>query len=335
METMVIDSLTLEQFHATCAWHLSRWCIRSFHTPITVHVGAVVVSSGSSDLDYLNEVASSLNIRIDYHRWKTIQDWHTPGARGEVIENGWTRFYSGDVSDDMCMSLCLEQHSDSWLSQANHIFSRLGITSDFTDYKVVYKVFFSLGVSKALEPCPLGYLFVCPAKDLQIGPSSFRMPDCPACWALDPSGAEHLSPEEATELGFPSIKLGTTTFSDSWDADVYAALHQFHRAKGFDPESQDVARHLGYPLYQLPSAVDPLFAHVDDADSDSQDDDQGIDTDGENINQVHESTTANEELGPPSLRDEMPVSRTFTFFKNVQGLLFLLLALSWLYAQLW
>ncbi|KAJ7927327.1 hypothetical protein B0H13DRAFT_1598805 [Mycena leptocephala] len=87
------------------------------------------------------------------------------------------------------------------------------------------------------------------------------MPDCPAYWSLDPSGAERLSPEEAAELGFPSIRSLTSIYIDSWDADVYAALRQFHRAKGFDPDSQDVARHLGYPLYQLPSAVDALFAH--------------------------------------------------------------------------
>jgi hypothetical protein len=55
--------------------------------------------------------------------------------------------------------------------------------------------------------------------------------------------------------------LNTMVATNSWDADVYAALRQFHRAKGFDPDSQDVAQHLGYPLFQLPSAVDPLFAH--------------------------------------------------------------------------
>jgi hypothetical protein len=125
----------------------------------------------------------------------------------------------------------------------------------------VCQALFSIYFSKALEHCPPGYLFVCPAKDLQIGPSSFRLPDCPAYWSLDPSGAERLSTEEAAELGFPSIELTTTIWSRSWDTNVYAALRQFHQGKGFDPDSQDVARHLGYPLYQLPSAVDALFAH--------------------------------------------------------------------------
>ncbi|KAJ7256636.1 hypothetical protein C8J57DRAFT_1074877 [Mycena rebaudengoi] len=159
------------------------------------------------------------------------------------------------------MDLRSEQHSESWLSQVNHIFSCLGITSDFTDYEVVCKALFSIYFSKALEHPPSGYLFVCPEKDLQIGPSSFRLPDFPAYWSLDPSGAERLSPEEAAELGFPSIRLDTFVLVASWSANVYAALRQFHQAKGFDPDSQDIARHLGYPLYHLPSALDALFAH--------------------------------------------------------------------------
>jgi hypothetical protein len=123
------------------------------------------------------------------------------------------------------------------------------------------EAYFRIFVSKASGNPPPGHLFVCPEKYLQIGPSSFRMPDCPAYWSLDPSGAERLSPEEAAELGFPSIRPKTHIFADIWDAEVYAALRQFHQAKGFDPDSQDVAQHLGYPLYQVSSAMDPLFAH--------------------------------------------------------------------------
>jgi hypothetical protein len=67
--------------------------------------------------------------------------------------------------------------------------------------------------------------------------------------------------EDATALGFPSISLSTVIRGKSWDAIVYAGLRQFHQAKGFDPESQDVARHLGQPLYQLSSETDTPFTH--------------------------------------------------------------------------
>ncbi|KAJ7113770.1 hypothetical protein C8R44DRAFT_630482, partial [Mycena epipterygia] len=73
-------------------------------------------------------------------------------------------------------------------------------------------------------------------------------------WSFDPSGAYRLRSEEATKLGFPSIQWTTDLWVIHWDASTYAGLRQFHQAKGFDPESQDVARHLGYPLYQLSEA---------------------------------------------------------------------------------
>ncbi|KAJ7906963.1 hypothetical protein B0H13DRAFT_1880111 [Mycena leptocephala] len=311
MEAMVIESLTLEEFHAMCAWDLARGRAWTFPTRRTVHFGAVVVSSGS-DMAYFDEIVFSSNI-TSHARWKIVKrpDTNAPGTQGKVTEDGWTRFDSGDVSDNriqLRLDLRMEQHSKSWLSQANHIFSRLGIASDFTDYALVQHASLNIIISEAVEHPPSGYLFVCPEKDLQTGPSSFKLPDCPAYWSLNPSGAERLSPEEAAELGFPSIRLSTIIYSDRWDTDVYDGLRQFYRAKGFDPDSQDVAQHLGYPLYQLPTAVDPLFAH----DSDSQEDNQG----------------------PVDIDDEMPVSRTFRFFLNVQGMLFLFLALSWLYDYL-
>ncbi|KAJ7670051.1 hypothetical protein DFH06DRAFT_1037990, partial [Mycena polygramma] len=68
--------------------------------------------------------------------------------------------------------------------------------------------------------------------------------------------------EESNRLGFPTLQFGATAEGESWDSGVYAALRKFHQAKGFDPYSQDVARHLGLPLFQPPVAIDPIFAHV-------------------------------------------------------------------------
>jgi len=88
-----------------------------------------------------------------------------------------------------------------------------------------------------------------------------RWPDYPAYWSLDPLGVEGLSTDEATRLGFPTIHLITEVERYSWDASVYAGLRQFHQAKGFGPDSQDVVRHLGHTLFQLSNEMDPLFAH--------------------------------------------------------------------------
>ncbi|KAJ6464943.1 hypothetical protein C8R45DRAFT_776807, partial [Mycena sanguinolenta] len=65
-------------------------------------------------------------------------------------------------------------------------------------------------------------------------------------WSLDPSGATHLGVEEATDLGFPSARLYMILEGKSWDASIYSGLQQFHQSKGFDPDTQDLARHLGH-----------------------------------------------------------------------------------------
>jgi hypothetical protein len=122
-------------------------------------------------------------------------------------------------------------------------------------------IYFRLVISPITPDPPTGYLFLFPSKDLRTASSSFKWPECPAYWSLDPLGVERLSTAEATSLRFPSIQLTIDVGGYSWDASVYAGLRQFHQAKGFDADSQDVARHIGDPLYQLAGEVDAPFAH--------------------------------------------------------------------------
>jgi hypothetical protein len=120
---------------------------------------------------------------------------------------------------------------------------------------------FTIQISAISEDSLSGYLFLCPRPDFRVGKSVFGWPNCPAYWSRDPFGLERLNTEEATRFGFPSIELTIRPRGRSWDASVYAGLRQFHRGKGFDPDSQDVARHLVEPLYQLSHEIEPLFAH--------------------------------------------------------------------------
>ncbi|KAJ7739107.1 hypothetical protein B0H14DRAFT_2542709, partial [Mycena olivaceomarginata] len=151
--------------------------------------------------------------------------------------------------------------SESWLAQANHIFTQLEETAHSEDYVCVSTIYFSLRLLS--NACnidePDGYLFVCPSEDFRVGPNLFRWPDCPAYWSFDPSGETHLSTEDAKNLGFPIIHIETVLWGSSWDSSVYDGLRQFHQGKGFDPDSQEAAIHYGYPLYELSSeAVGPV-----------------------------------------------------------------------------
>ncbi|KAJ6485667.1 hypothetical protein C8R45DRAFT_278819 [Mycena sanguinolenta] len=139
----------------------------------------------------------------------------------------------------------------SWLSQANYIFSQLKILSNHRDYVLVNCIQFSLYISVPEHNPPHGYLFLCSPTDFETGPASFKWPDRPAYWSLDPFGRMPLSIEEAISLGFPPIKLSTRVYGMFWDGTVYRGLRKFHEEKGFDPDIQDVARALGCPLYKL------------------------------------------------------------------------------------
>ncbi|KAK6996408.1 hypothetical protein R3P38DRAFT_2444085, partial [Favolaschia claudopus] len=148
-----------------------------------------------------------------------------------------------------------------WFSQANYIFSRLGIRSNLGDCVFIEDILFKIElkrdymIGKRKIP-PEAYLFICPTHNFRVGPMAFKMPECPAYWSFDPSGIERLTAEQAFELGFPTLCFATQVHWRSYDDSVYAGLREFHQAKGFDPDSQDVARHLGHTLYQLSSAAE-------------------------------------------------------------------------------
>ncbi|KAJ7794841.1 hypothetical protein B0H14DRAFT_2468587, partial [Mycena olivaceomarginata] len=120
------------------------------------------------------------------------------------------------------------------------------------DYVLLSHIFVQITVSPTKPHPPEGYLFLCPPEQFHIGASvSSKWPECPAYWSLHPSGVERLSWEDAASLGFPRIGFLEYARGWSWDARVYEGLRQFHQAKGFDPDSQELALHLGEPLYEL------------------------------------------------------------------------------------
>ncbi|KAJ7874510.1 hypothetical protein B0H14DRAFT_3859790 [Mycena olivaceomarginata] len=193
--------------------------------------------------------------------------WRDADLEGELMPNSWRRYTLHQIFTAHSIHRHLYfNYLELWLAQANHIFSSLQIRSHHNQYVVVDFIKFGLVFSPTTRSsCPSqGWLFVCPNAQLRSGPCSFRWPDCAAYWSHDPFGSVRLSTEEAEEAGFPLIKLELEVKGSSWDPIDYAGLWQFHQAKGFAPDSQEIARHLGYPLYRLwdELAVEAPFAHV-------------------------------------------------------------------------
>ncbi|KAJ6525945.1 hypothetical protein B0H19DRAFT_581028 [Mycena capillaripes] len=259
-ETMIIESLGPGYYHEICCYDLSQYQRIPISTHTVMNIGAVVSRPSSNRLQDLVAIAWLPNAEV-------VSYWEISRERSETTKDGWTRFNSGDVfGSTINLVICLKEPW-YWLSQANYIFTRGHITSRVEDYGLVTGVKFILTISDCGEEPPAGFLFLCPEEDFQVGTSSACWPDCPAYWSLDPWGVERLGADEATGLGFPTLHLNTIARAHFWDARIYAGLRQFHRAKRFDPDSQDLARHLGQPLYQLSNKMDPPFAHVDEEDS--------------------------------------------------------------------
>ncbi|KAJ7500250.1 hypothetical protein B0H11DRAFT_2275944 [Mycena galericulata] len=259
-EAKLIDFLELDQYHALCYQHLRKdrdFCISG--TGGELDIGALICCPAGSHLEISAKIAVLANPEMETYGWFLNRPVAT-----ETMEDGWTRYHSGEVFGQRIWC-AVSMLSESWLAQVNYVFTRLRITSNHEDYLGINGVNFSLDIGQRMHnhPLPKSYLFVCPVADFRTGPTTVRWPSCPAYWSLDPSGVERLSADEAERLGFPSIKFTVCVHGHSWDSSVYVGLRKFHQGKGFDPDSQDVARHLGFPLYQLFSEIELPFAHVD------------------------------------------------------------------------
>ncbi|KAJ7168961.1 hypothetical protein C8R46DRAFT_1092936 [Mycena filopes] len=336
-EAIDIKCLSLEAYHCTC----DRYLLRYLFEPVPSHTTATLASvfiwptqpGTASEQDQIEmlEIASLPHTSISKDGWYTWQDGNK--ITGHLMENSWIR-YPADVSFDNDFSLEMaapDSVGRIWLGQANCVFKSLRVESQtLEDYVLMNRVGFEIFISNpTVDHCPPGYLFLCPAEDSEVSPTSFRWPDSPMYWSLDPSGVERLSVEEATQLGFPSFQLTMRLGCSTWDTTVYAGLRQFHAAKGFDPESQDVARHVGHPLYQL---SDPQFVHVNELDEEDQSG-NAIETD-EDLEKEHPE----DELCPCSALEidgeTLILSKTDKILMSVKLALMLFLAMCWVHANL-
>ncbi|KAJ7612669.1 hypothetical protein FB45DRAFT_302409 [Roridomyces roridus] len=270
-ETRVMQILTIRLYHEICFRHLavvdwSPWEISE------VPLGALIfhpsVESESvihhPSREYFNPVAWPAG---DIQDFFTHSGWGGFTARLRIVSGvrlatRWTRFKAPEIYDGtIYVSL---DTGNLWLPQANHIFQRLNVTSRREDYAFVYSIQFRLRIPAQSRPNQGLYFFACPPEHFKSGAASFAWPKCPWFWSLDPSGIPPLTPEAAQTLGFSEVKQTIQVRGRRWDANIYEGLRKFHAAKGFDPYSQDLAKHLGVPLMEVAGDRETLYAHVDD-----------------------------------------------------------------------
>ncbi|KAJ7607722.1 hypothetical protein FB45DRAFT_947586 [Roridomyces roridus] len=193
--------------------------------------------------------------------WYCANHWkRDPVLFEDALGNGWTGFSACMIYKGKIRS-CYNAYED-WLPQANHVFTHLGVFSDQKDYIFVRFAQCVLHIpTPRVSPPPDGYLFVRSPVYMMTDRSSFAWSQSAWFWSLDPTGTNPLTEEDALNHGFPVVELTTSLLGVYWDTEFYKELRRFHAAKGFDPDSQDVAKHLGCSLMELPGDKETIHAH--------------------------------------------------------------------------
>ncbi|KAJ7622123.1 hypothetical protein FB45DRAFT_927044 [Roridomyces roridus] len=246
MDQTAIESFTMHEFHCFSQRAFRQRRFGTWPATGELTINAVYLSR----LEIARLGATSCD-------WYVTEGWRVAFiAVHSTLTNGWTRFKVRDMSDENIRLATDTSTLDPglWLSQANHIMKCSHLGRDSHHLRIVQRIQFHVSISPpTVEDLPQGYLFLCPMEWFKVGSASFRFPLVTPWfyWSLDPTGDEILSPEQALSLGFPSLETSIACSTTHWEARAYDALRTFHEGKGFDPDSQDVAIHLGYPLYHL------------------------------------------------------------------------------------
>jgi hypothetical protein len=83
-ETMVIDSLTIEQYNDIGYYDLSQRRTITVSADVEVNLSGVFVCSSGDQLDDCVPIAAMPDAAVDMGHWR--------GAEGVVMDSGWSRY---------------------------------------------------------------------------------------------------------------------------------------------------------------------------------------------------------------------------------------------------
>ncbi|KAJ6473678.1 hypothetical protein C8R45DRAFT_1011528 [Mycena sanguinolenta] len=243
-EFLAISCLGHCQWYSVCSTYFRHRQRTRISLQAEVQMASIIFWPSDRQFEDTTEIAVSPDSHI------TCMGWIS--SKLGPLQGSSPRCNAADVFESQ---ISLMKYNDlqcaTWLSQANYIFKQRQIASNYENYVLVGNVHFYIQISAPERNPPAGYLFLCSPTDFETESTSLRWPDRPAYWSLDPSGKSPLSVEAASGLGFPPIGLGTEIDEEFWDETVYSGLRKFDAGKGFDPETQDAARYLGFPLLEV------------------------------------------------------------------------------------
>ncbi|KAJ7724765.1 hypothetical protein B0H16DRAFT_1736513 [Mycena metata] len=185
-----------------------------------------------------------------------------------------------------------------WISQQAYVLKHLqrasGAKEDFLPLDLVTGITFEgtldtkfvgftlWGTSMTDAPTDQVYLFLFPPKvNFVAGQfTATNLEDSKKYyWSLDPAGLDRLTHEVAEDFGLPTLQFSVEVYWRRWDRSDPDIIREFHAAKGFDPDSQDVAIAMGYPLVDvkaIKNSVSKLTGQCSLTDSDTDEIEDGI-----------------------------------------------------------
>ncbi|KAK7026344.1 hypothetical protein R3P38DRAFT_1040541 [Favolaschia claudopus] len=259
--SQIIDSMDLESyyFQLDVKPYLCQTRRISLDRNSTVRPYSVVkhVAGSLQEIAYLPQVTSG------EPRW----EHNYSSSVVHIMPNGWTRvFHGGNEIPGAKLFFNSEvwvgKQRRPWYAQSNYIFGCMCRPQCFSCSYIECTRAECKPISSIPPSLKKPFLYLPPARAF-FTPDLTRIcyPDLTArpYWCFDPSGKDHLSSQEALDLGLPPIQLKILVdhifMEDS--EEIIKDIHRFHTRKGFNPKSQDVAKHLGLQLYCFGEEEDP------------------------------------------------------------------------------
>ncbi|KAK6966783.1 hypothetical protein R3P38DRAFT_3152337 [Favolaschia claudopus] len=252
----MIDSMDLEYYY----FHLFRYQLCQIRTiPLardsTVRPHSLVKHAAGN----LQEIAFQAQVYSDLPKWSAFVDDAIYGNTN-IMPNGWTRvllagseilgasfrlpFKTVRARDDQnSPSYPLFRELFAWFAQALYIFDRLGLARQCSSCSYIDSICVDCGLTGYIQP--------------RADSTRYGFPREEPYWSFDPRGNDRLSANEALNLGLPQARIDISVTHYFVDDAFLKDVHTFHARKGFDPDSQEIAEHLGLALYCFADSEDP------------------------------------------------------------------------------
>ncbi|KAJ7303637.1 hypothetical protein DFH08DRAFT_825735 [Mycena albidolilacea] len=184
-----------------------------------------------------------------------IQPWEGYSLQCEGMPTGWTRWVSELLWTIILMEVMARVEYQGNPNLDSHHLAAYGGIEDHAECNVATwfmstcKVL--LGTFMTDAPSSKVHLFLLnPQVEVLDGQLTvINPPDAEKYyWSFDPAGLDQLTHETAEDIGLPTPKFTIESYGLFLEEEETNLIREFHAAKGFDPESQDVAIAMRYPL---------------------------------------------------------------------------------------